>query len=223
MFSPKSFSFLSLLANNNEREWFKANQVQYEAEVRTPALKFIEAMQPHVLTLSPRLVAVSKKVGGSLMRPQRDARFSKNKTPYKTNLGIQFKHFQGKDVHAPGLYIHLANEGCFLGAGIWHPDSKALNKLRTCIDENPNGYKKALTQLRAAGFDMEGDSLTRPPRGYDKDHPMLNELKRKDFIAIKPIEAKQTQDKDFVSRCAKEFEKSQKLMAYLCFALDLDY
>lgn len=223
MFSPKSFSFLSLLANNNEREWFKANQVQYESEVRTPALKFIEAMQPHILTLSPRLVAVSKKVGGSLMRPQRDARFSKNKTPYKTNLGIQFKHFQGKDVHAPGLYIHLANEGCFLGAGIWHPDSKALNKLRTCIDENPNGYKKAITQLRAAGFDMEGDSLIRPPRGYDKDHPMLNELKRKDFIAIKPIEAKQTQDKDFVSWCAKEFEKTQKLMAYLCFALDLDY
>ncbi|MEC4727699.1 DUF2461 domain-containing protein [Shewanella sp. D64] len=223
MFSPKSFSFLSLLANNNDREWFKTNQVQYEAEVRTPALKFIEAMQPHILTLSPRLVALPKKVGGSLMRPQRDARFSKDKTPYKTNVGIQFRHFQGKDVHAPGLYIHIANEGCFLGAGIWHPDSKALNKLRTCIDENPNAYKKALTQLRSAGFEMEGDSLIRPPKGYDKTHPMLDELKRKDFIAIKPIEATQIQDKDFVPWCAKEFEQTQKLMAYLCFALDLDY
>ena len=223
MFSPKSLSFLSLLANNNDREWFKANQTQYEAEVRTPALKFIEAMQPHILALSPRLVALPKKVGGSLMRPQRDARFSKDKTPYKTNVGIQFRHFQGKDVHVPGLYLHIANEGCFLGAGIWHPDSKALNKLRTCIDENPNAYKKALAQIRAAGFEMEGSSLIRPPKGYDKTHPMLDELKRKDFIAIKPIEATQLQDKDFVSWCAKEFEQTQKLMAYLCFALDLDY
>jgi uncharacterized protein (TIGR02453 family) len=223
MFSPKSLSFLSLLAKNNDREWFKANQTQYEAEVRTPALKFIEAMQPHILALSPRLVAQPKKVGGSLMRPQRDARFSKDKTPYKINVGIQFRHFQGKDVHAPGLYLHIANEGCFLGAGIWHPDSKALNKLRTCIDENPNGYKKALAQIRAAGFEMEGSSLIRPPKGYDKTHPMLDELKRKAFIAIKPIEAAQLQDKAFVAWCAKEFEQTQKLMAYLCFALDLDY
>lgn len=223
MFSPNTFSFLSLLAKNNQRDWFKANQAQYESEVRTPALQFIEAMQPQVLALSPRLVALPKKVGGSLMRPQRDARFSKDKTPYKTNVGIQFRHFQGKDVHAPGLYIHIANEGCFLGAGIWHPDSKALNKLRTCIDENPNAYKKALTQLRTAGFEMEGDSLIRPPKGYDKTHPMLDELKRKDFIAIKPINAKQIQDKNFVSLCAKEFEQTQKLMGYLCFALDLDY
>lgn len=223
MFTPKSFVFLSQLATNNDREWFKANQNQYEDEVRTPALHFIQAMQPHVLALSPRLVALPKKVGGSLMRPQRDARFSKDKTPYKTNVGIQFRHFQGKDVHAPGLYLHIANEGCFLGVGIWHPDSKALNKLRTCIDENPNAYKKALTQLRAAGFEMEGDSLIRPPKGFDKTHPMLDELKRKDFIAIKPIEIKQIQDKHFVPWCAKEFEQTQKLMAYLCFALDLDY
>lgn len=223
MFSQESFSFLSLLASNNEREWFKSHQAQYEDEVRTPALKFIEAMQPHILSLSPRLTAVSKKVGGSLMRPQRDARFSKDKTPYKTNVGIQFRHFQGKDVHAPGLYLHIANEGCFLGAGIWHPDSKALNQIRTCLDENPNAYKKAQAQLRAAGFEMEGDSLVRPPRGYDKDHPMLEELKRKDFIAIKSIDARQVYDKEFVSWCANEFKQTQKLMGYLCFALDLDY
>ncbi|RTR39131.1 DUF2461 domain-containing protein [Shewanella canadensis] len=223
MFSQESFSFLSLLASNNEREWFKSHQTQYEDEVRTPALKFIEAMQPHILSLSPRLTAVPKKVGGSLMRPQRDARFSKDKTPYKTNVGIQFRHFQGKDVHAPGLYLHIANEGCFLGAGIWHPDSKALNRIRTCLDENPNAYKKALAQLRAGGFEMEGDSLVRPPRGYDKDHPMIDELKRKDFIAIKNIDNEQVYDKDFVNWCANEFKLTQKLMGYLCFALDLDY
>ena len=101
MFSQLSFDFLNTLAANNDREWFKANQQQYEDQVRSPALQFIQAMQGPILGLSPRFVAVAKKVGGSLMRPQRDSRFSKNKTPYKTNVGIQFRHFQAKDVHAP--------------------------------------------------------------------------------------------------------------------------
>lgn len=223
MFSPASFDFLNELSVNNDREWFKANQPRYEQQVRTPALQFIEAMQPSVLALSPRLTAVPKKVGGSMMRPQRDSRFSKDKTPYKTNVGIQFRHFQGKDVHAPGLYLHIANDGCFLGAGIWHPESKALNAIRSCIDENPNGYKKALKALTQAGFNMEGSQLIRPPKGYDKTHPMLDELKRKDFIAIKPISIEQVCAADFSQFCSTEFEHCQQLMRYLCFALDLDY
>lgn len=222
-FTPECFNFLNLLSVNNDREWFKANQQQYEDKVRTPALKFIEAMQPHILGLSPRLTAVPKKVGGSMMRPQRDSRFSKDKTPYKTNVGIQFRHFQGKDVHAPGLYLHIANDGCFIGAGIWHPESKALNAIRSCIDENPNGYKKALRELTAQGFEMQGSTLIRPPKGYDKNHPMLEELKRKDFIAIKPLSIEQVCAPEFVDVCAREFAACQQLMRYLCFALDLDY
>ncbi|GIU47142.1 TIGR02453 family protein [Shewanella sairae] len=222
-FTRQSFNFLNELSVNNEREWFKANQARYEDNVRTPALKFIEAMQPHITALSPRLTAVPKKVGGSMMRPQRDSRFSKDKMPYKTNVGIQFRHFQGKDVHAPGLYLHIANDGCFLGAGIWHPESKALNAIRTCIDENPNSYKKALRELTAQGFEMQGSQLIRPPKGYDKAHPMLDELKRKDFIAIKPLTIEQVYSADFVELCAQEFAACQQLMRYLCFALDLDY
>ena len=223
MFSKQSFSFLTMLEQNNEREWFKTNQAQYEETVRNPALKFIERMQPHINTLSPRLTAVPKKVGGSLMRPQRDSRFSKDKTPYKTNVGIQFRHFQGKDVHAPGFYLHISNEECFIGAGVWHPDSKSLNKIRTCIDENPKAYQKALGQLSDAGFNMTGDSLIRPPKGFDKNHPMLDELKRKDFIAVKSITKNEILSSHFEQDCATYFGQCQKLMQYLCFALDLDY
>lgn len=223
MYTQQSFDFLTLLANNNDREWFKANQQDYEDKVRTPTLKFIEAMQGPILNLSPRLTAVPKKVGGSMMRPQRDSRFSKDKSPYKLNVGIQFRHFQGKDVHAPGLYLHLANDGCFLAAGIWHPESKPLNAIRHCIDENPNGYQKALLALEKAGFELSGDSLVRPPRGFDKAHPLIEELKRKDFIAIKPITIEQVCANDFVDYCAQEFNKTINLMSYLCFALDLDF
>ncbi|WP_434930098.1 DUF2461 domain-containing protein [Shewanella sp. HL-SH5] len=223
MFTRCSFQFLTELNQHNDRDWFKANQPRYEAQVRTPALQFIEAMQGPILSLSPRFNAVPKKVGGSLMRPQRDSRFSKNKTPYKTNIGIQFKHFQAKDVHSPGFYVHLANNECFIAVGIWHPESTALNAIRHCIDENPNGYKKALQAIERAGFVMTGDSLVRPPRGFDKDHPLLTELKRKDFIALKTITEAQVCQADFVEFCQKEFQKTTQLMAYLCFALELDY
>ena len=223
MFSPQTFGFLIELSQNNTREWFKQNQPRYEAEVRSPALQFIEAMQGPILALSPRFTAVAKKVGGSLMRPQRDSRFSHNKTPYKTNVGIQFRHFQGKDVHAPGFYIHLANDECFIAAGIWHPESKSLNAIRQCIDENPNGYQKAMQKLTQAGFNMEGDKLIRPPRGFDKNHPLVEELKRKDFIAIKPISQPQVCQADFVEYCQNELQHTVALMAYLCFALELDY
>ncbi|NKF51063.1 DUF2461 domain-containing protein [Shewanella sp. WXL01] len=223
MFSDQTFAFLQQLTANNDRDWFKQHQQDYEDKVRTPALEFIEAMTPVVLGMSPRLTAVPKKVGGSMMRPQRDSRFSKDKTPYKLNVGIQFRHFQAKNVHAPGLYLHLANDGCFIAAGIWHPESKALNAIRECIDENPNGYKKAIEQVVDAGFELTGDSLIRPPKGYDKQHPLIDELKRKDFIAVKPISVEQVCSKDFVDVCEAEYQHTKALMAYLCFALDLDF
>lgn len=157
------------------------------------------------------------------MRPQRDTRFGHDKRPYKTNVGIQFRHFQGKDVHAPGLYLHIANDGCFVAAGIWHPESKALNAIRSCIDENPATYQKALKALTDSGFAMDGDSLSRPPRGYDKRHPLIDELKRKDFIAVKSLTNHEVLQPDFASRLVAEFEHCQQLMRYLCFALELDY
>ncbi|MBB1268191.1 DUF2461 domain-containing protein [Shewanella sp. SR44-3] len=222
-FTPASFDFLIKLECNNNREWFKANQAEYEQKIRTPALDFIEAMSGSILGLSPRLTAVAKKVGGSLMRPQRDSRFSHDKSPYKLNVGIQFRHFQAKDVHAPGLYLHLANDGCFIAAGIWHPEAKALNAIRHCIDENPNGYQKAITALTAAGFELSGSSLVRPPRGFDKEHPLIEELKRKDFIAVKPISLEQVCRTDFVEFCSQQFAHTSALMHYLCFALELDF
>ena len=222
-FTAASLQFLNKLAQNNSRDWFKEHQEEYEHVVRTPALRFIEQMKPGVLAISPKLTAVPKKVGGSLMRPQRDSRFSKDKTPYKTNVGIQFRHFQGKDVHAPGLYLHIAEEGCFIAAGIWHPESKALNAIRACIDENPNAYQKALKELQEHGFIMDGDSLTRPPKGYDKTHPLLTELKRKDFIAVKNIDFEDLCKPGAINFCTEQFQHCAQLMAYLCFALELDF
>lgn len=224
MFSKKTFEFLALLEQNNNRAWFNEHKSQYEAYVREPALDFIRQMQAPLTELSSHFTASDKKVGGSLMRIHRDARFSKDKTPYKINLGIQFRHFMGKDVHAPGLYFHLANDECFAAAGIWRPESKVLNAIRTCIDENPNSYKKAIfNEPFKSAFTMSGESLKRPPRGFEKDHPLIDELKRKDFIAISPLTQKQVSSNNLVDTVLERYKKADSLMAYLCYALEQPY
>ena len=109
-FPPGTLRFLRELERNNDREWFAVNKPRYEALVREPALDFIATMGPKLLSISDHFVALPKKTGGSLMRVYRDTRFGKDKTPYKTNIGIQFRHEVAKDIHAPGYYLHIDNE-----------------------------------------------------------------------------------------------------------------
>ncbi len=224
MFSSDTFAFLRELKANNSKEWFNQHKDDYEQLVRTPALQLIGDMQPLLAELSPRMVAAPKKVGGSLMRVHRDTRFGKDKTPYKTNIGIQFRHFMGKDVHAPGFYLHIADDECFFGAGIWRPDGPSLSKIRSFIDENPRGWQKAITgdDFRQC-YTLRGDALVRPPKGFKADHPLIEDLKRKDFIAISPCDPADVVKADFVKHCFEQFKRADEYMYYLCTALELPY
>lgn len=223
-FPDATLPFLSELKTNNNKAWFNDNKVRYEALVREPALAFIESVGPGLAEISPHFRAIPKKMGGSLMRVYRDTRYARDKTPYKTNIGIQFRHELGKDVHAPGFYLHIEPEGCFVGAGIWHPASKELNLIRSFIDDNPAAWKRAV-QSRSffQQFQLEGESLKRPPRGFGGDHPLIDDLKRKDFIAIKAIEADSIQGKRFTRSVLKDFQRADPLMRYLYTALNLNY
>lgn len=223
-FPPGTLRFLRELERNNDREWFAVNKPRYEALVREPALDFIATMGPKLLRISDHFVALPKKTGGSLMRVYRDTRFGKDKTPYKTNIGIQFRHELGKDVHAPGYYLHIDNSGCFLAAGVWHPDSEALAKIRTRIAENPTAWRKAANG-RAFGkcFTLGGASLKRPPRGFSADAPNLEDLKRKDFIAATDFAAKTAESADFVQSVAAIYRKATPFMAFLCAALEVEF
>ena len=158
------------------------------------------------------------------MRGYRDTRFSKDKTPYKTNIGIQFRHALGKDVHAPGYYVHVAADGCFMGVGLWRPESKVLNQIREFIADNPNAWKEA-TQNRAfkGAYELRGESLIRPPRGYQADHPLIEDLKRKDFIAFAEFDVADLGSKTFTKQAAKTFAKATPFMSYLCMAVDANF
>ena len=106
-FAPALFRFLRDLRKNNDREWFLAHKDVYERDVNEPALAFISAFAAPLRKISPHLVADARPIGGSLFRIYRDVRFSNDKRPYKTHVGIHFRHRSAGDAHAPGFYLHL--------------------------------------------------------------------------------------------------------------------
>ena len=223
-FGPDTLAFLGELAANNEREWFAANKHRYEALVLEPALRFIEAMGPGLAKLSEHIVAVPKRTGGSLMRVYRDTRFSHDKTPYKTNIGIQFRHELGRDVHAPGFYVHVEPGSSFLGVGIWHPDGGALGRIRAHISENPDRWRRATRGKRFDDvFALTGDTLVRPPQGYATDAPFIEDLKRKDFIGIANLDDEVVTAPGFAALVRERFGRGKSLMAFLCEALELQF
>jgi len=223
-FGEDTFAFLRRLGENNNRDWFNEHKSEYELQVREPALDFIRAMKSELTRFAPHFVAVDKKVGGSLMRVYRDVRFGKNKQPYKTNVGIQFRHELGKDVHAPGFYLHIEAGEAFVGAGIWHPDGETLKKIRTYIDAHPTRWNDAMKdQAFNKAFQMGGDSLKRAPKGYPMDHLMIEDLKRKDFIAIAPLMPELILQDDLVGLIGSYFETAQPLMEQLCRAVGVKY
>ena len=129
-FDRTSIDFLEQLAANNDREWFAQNKARYEEQVLDVALRFIQSMQEPLAQIAPHFTAIPQRVGGSLMRVYRDTRFSKNKLPYKTNIGIQFRHEKAKDVHSPGYYVHIDPERVFVGVGMWRPAPDSLRASR---------------------------------------------------------------------------------------------
>ena len=216
--------FLEELSRYNNRKWFEANRDRYEREVREPALAYITAMEAPLKKISPHFTAVPKKVGGSLMRLHRDVRFSNNKLPYKTNVGIQFRHEAGKDIHSPGLYFHIAPDEVFIAVGIWHPDSDTLRALRETIDEYPGDWRKARdARPFRQRFELAGDTLQRPPRGYGIDHPDVEDLKRKDHIAVAKLDHDVLFDGTLVKTTTDHFRAASKYMRFLCEAVGVDF
>jgi uncharacterized protein (TIGR02453 family) len=218
-FEPELFAFFAELAEHNDRDWFAANKSRYEEHVLEPALDFIEAFGPRLHAISPHLRADPRRVGGSLFRIYRDTRFSKDKTPYKTAAGIHFRHEQGKDAHAPGFYLHLAPGDVFVGGGIWHGDTKTVTAIREAIVADPDGWRAATSGIDLAA----GNALKRVPTGVDKEHPLAEDLKRKDFAGMVKLGERDATAPGFLDRYARVCESLSPLMRFLCGALRLPY
>lgn len=222
--TPELFAFFRELKENNDRDWFQVNKQRYESHVREPLLRFIADFGLRLAEISPHYVADARKVGGSLFRINRDVRFSPDKSPYKTAAGIQFRHETGKDAHAPGFYLHLEPGGVFGGLGIWQPDNQTLSKIREAIVEQPERWQAVLADEKfRSTYQLGGESLKRPPKGYDPDHPLIEDLKRKDFVASVSFSEAEVCQPGFIDRYAAACRAGGPFVAFLTKAIGLPW
>lgn len=222
-FTPDLFGFLRDLGEHNDREWFQSNKKRYEESVKEPALAFIAAFGPYLKKISPYFQAIPRAQGGSLFRIYRDTRFGKDKTPYKTNTGLHFRHEAGKDAHAPGFYVHLAPGEVFFGAGLWKPEGPTARSIRQLIVDNPGEWKKVRTAVEKSALSLAGDSLVRPPRGFDPENQFIEDIKRKDFLASAELDEQTALAPDFLETAAELCGQAAPLMRFLCQAVDVPF
>jgi len=224
-FPKELFNFLRDLGKNNNRQWFQDNKQRYREWVVNPVCDFIAAMAPRLKKISDCYVADPRPHGGSMFRIYRDTRFSKDKKPYKENVGCHFRHMAGKDAHAPGFYVHLETSGVFFGGGIWVPPNPVLDKIRRAIVEDPQSWARVINnksfKQRFGG--IAGDGLKRPPRGYTAEHVFVEDLKRKSFYAIQHGSVSSATDKSFVAEVDHAFRTTTQLMKFLTEAVELPF
>jgi uncharacterized protein (TIGR02453 family) len=223
-FGPLLFAFLRELQANNNRVWFLANKARYESAVRDPMLQFIADFGPRLHRISRHYIADPRPIGGSIFRIYRDVRFSSDKSPYKTNVGANFHHASAKDVHAPGFYLHLAPGEVFVANGVWKPDSKTASRIRDAIVAGPQAWTRAKSsQAFKAHCVVGGDRLRRAPISYDPKHPLIEDLKLKDFLAMTTLSEADACSSDFIDRFQKACTAAAPFMRFLTTALDLPW
>jgi uncharacterized protein (TIGR02453 family) len=224
LFTSDLFRFLEDLRRHNDRAWFAENKERYLDVVQEPALEFVRGFAPYLRKISPHFVADDRPSGGSLFRIHRDVRFSKDKSPYKIHVGIDFRHRAARDVHAPSFYLHLQPGETFAAVGVWHPHQDTLTRIRTAIVEKPDKWKRAANGTRfRSRFRLTGDALKLAPAGFEPNHPLIEDLKWKDHVADVMLDERTVTSEDFLRRYAELCRLASGYVAFLCEALGLPF
>jgi uncharacterized protein (TIGR02453 family) len=216
--TPDLFRFLGELARHNDRDWFNAHKEEYVTHVRDPLLAFVLAIGPKLRAISPHIVADPRPAGGSLLRIHRDTRFSRDKKPYKTNAALVFR-LGARNFEAPGYYLHLEPGTVFLGAGLWRPSADGLRAIREAIVEDPRGWRRA----KRSGIAHGQTALKRPPRGFDPDHPFVEDLKRTSFTTGVQFSERQACSPRFPALCVQACRRETPLMRFLARAMGVAF
>ena len=228
MFTPASLAFLRGLARNNNKPWFEAHRESYENDVRAPMRELIEEMDVRLAHFAPEITGDPKH---SMFRINRDIRFSKDKSPYKTHAACWFchrdaSHRVGGDAEegSAGLYFHLQPRESFVGAGIWMPPRPALDKIRDAIAEDAAGFTRVVGNPRArrrfGGLD-DGAMLKRMPRGFAEDHPAAQWLRYQSFTIGRSLSDKQVLGPRLPALLEADFKLMMPLVRWLNRALGL--
>lgn len=212
-----TLSFLNELKTNNSKEWFDANRKTYET-CRKTFLALTQEIINGISKFDPELTNVEAK--SCVFRINRDIRFSKDKTPYKTNFGA-LMGAQGKKSEGTGYYIHLAHDYNFAGGGIYMPQPAVLAAIRQEIDYNPDALKKLIESkdFKETFGSIQGDALKTAPKGYPKDHPNIELLRLKSFYVLKEYSDKEVTTEGFLEEALSTYKKAYDFNQYLKVAI----
>ena len=225
-FRPAALRFLRDLERNNEKAWFEANRDVYEREVRDPMRRLVETLDAKLGSIAPEIVGDPRR---SVFRIHRDVRFSRNKSPYKTNAGAWLYHRDaGRKVGregeggGAGFYFHIDPTMCFVAGGLWRPARPALLRIREAIAAQPTALAR-VTRTPAFRRRFEGLSeeakLRRVPRDFPHDHPAAEWLKLESFTARALVEPNVVTSARLVDRLCRDFELLLPLVRWLNRAL----
>jgi uncharacterized protein (TIGR02453 family) len=224
-FTKHALGFFRGLARHNDKPWFEAHRDEYETEVRQPMRDLIEDLDTRFAEFAPEIGGDPKR---AMFRINRDIRFSKDKSPYKTHAACWFHHLNAArnvgseaDAGSAGYYFHLEPGGrSMIGAGIWMPPRPQLNKLRSAIAQDSRGFDKMARAIprRFDGLDDEG-ALKRMPRGYSEDHPAAKWLRFQSFTSGRTLTDMQVTSPSLASLLAREYEALLPLVRWLNGAL----
>jgi uncharacterized protein (TIGR02453 family) len=221
MLSKSTLNFLKDLAANNNREWFTENKGRYEA-AKADFEKFIDALIPKIAVFDKSVAHNTAK--SCVYRIYRDVRFSKDKSPYKTHLGAYITSSSKKsEVNSTaGYYMHIEDGSSILAGGAYTPPTDWLNAIRQEIDYNTEEFKKIINgkDFKKYFGDIEGEKLSRPPKGYEPTHPQIEILKLKSFLASHSLSNKQLLADDLLTNSTKVFKTLYPFNSFLNRAKD---
>ncbi len=221
MIQQATLQFLKSLKKNNKKEWFDANRSKYDS-----AKKNIEELTAGIIS---RLSKTDESIAQlqpkeCMFRINRDVRFSKNKAPYKTNMGVYFSKGGKKGVQA-GYYFHVEPGASFIAGGLWMPMAPELKKIRQEIDYNWDDFSKIVQEKKFksafGNLDRSDEyTLSRPPKGYDEENPAIEYLKLKSLIATRKLTDAELASKDVIKNVVAHFEKMRAFIDFLNRAVE---
>ena len=213
-FGPEALPFLKALAFHQSKEWFDANKAIYESNLKTPMGDLVEDL---TLAFQAAKIPLKGDRKGSLFRIYRDVRFSKDKSPYKTNVGAVMTRIGGSK-NEPGLfYFHCAVEGCFTAIGFYDPQPEALARLRAAMVRAPKAWAKLLVSLSQQGLHLSDEyALKRAPKGYEDitDEPILKALRHKSLVVTHPLAPERLADPALIQDLAAFAKAALPLLSW---------
>jgi uncharacterized protein (TIGR02453 family) len=222
MLQPTTLKFLKDLTKNNNKEWFDANRKRYE----TARQDYIELAETIIKGFCKKDKDFETLEGKKcLFRINRDVRFSKDKSPYKTNFGASFER-GGRISPFAAYYLHIEpGNKSFIAGGVWQPEPERMKKIRQEIDYSWSDFKKIISGKKFASLfgDLEKTketSLSREPKGYEKDNPAIDYIKLKSWVVSTPLTDVEITNKDLLKKVLNAFETMQPMIMFLNNALD---